>query len=213
MRTQPLPLEEEKRRHNRVRLSLLGRFMTVQGREYPCQVINISPGGAAFITPVSGSEGDRIVAYVDHIGRIEGRIVRTFDGGFAMAISATMRKREKLASQLTWLANRKALGLPEDRRHERVQPRNPDSSIRLPDGRTYPCRVIDMSISGAAVAMSVCPAIGTEVYLGRMRSCVVRHFDGGVAVEFSDVQDLRALADHFGVQVATRDDGGLALTA
>lgn len=213
MRAQSLSLSEEKRRHNRVRLSLLGRFMTADGREYPCQVINMSPGGVAFITPVAGRDGDRIVAYVDHLGRIEGHVVRSFDGGFAMTISATTRKREKLASQLTWLANRKMLGLPEDRRHERIQPRKPDSNIRLPDGRAYPCRVVDMSISGAAVTMGVCPAIGTEILLGRMRACVVRHFDGGIAVEFSDVQDLRVLADHFGVQVATRDDGGLALTA
>ena len=42
-----------------------------------------------------------------------------------MTISATPRKRDKLAAQLTWLANRHILGLPEDRRHGRIAPRNP----------------------------------------------------------------------------------------
>ena len=42
-----------------------------------------------------------------------------------MTIAATPRKRDKLAAQLTWLANRSTLGLPEDRRHDRIVPRNP----------------------------------------------------------------------------------------
>ena len=64
-----------------------------------------------------------MVAYIDHIGRIEGKIVRAFDGGFAMSINATARKRDKLAAKLTWLANRHELNLPEDRRHDRVTPK------------------------------------------------------------------------------------------
>ena len=32
---------------------------------------------------------------------------------------ATKRKQDKLANQLTWLANRQILNLPEDRRHDR----------------------------------------------------------------------------------------------
>ena len=54
--------------------------------------------------------GERVVAYFDHIGGIEGVVVRVFDGGFAFSIAATKHKREKLAAQLTWLANRSELG-------------------------------------------------------------------------------------------------------
>jgi hypothetical protein len=95
--------------------------------------------------------------------------------------------------------------MPEDRRHERVEPRNPYSRIKLPDGRTYACRVIDMSISGAAVAMQVRPALGTEVTLGRMRARVVRHFPEGVAVQFSDVQDPQQLVERLKSE-AGKDD-------
>ncbi|MDP2619185.1 MAG: PilZ domain-containing protein [Hyphomicrobiales bacterium] len=200
-----LPLNEEKRRHRRVRVNLLGRFMLASGEEYPCQVINMSAGGAALITAVVGEPGERVIAYIDEIGRVEGKIVRNFDGGFAIAINATQRKRDKLANQLTWLANRTTLGMPEDRRHERVQPRNPYSRIKLPDGRTYACRVIDMSISGAAVAIQVRPALGTEVTLGRMRARVVRHFAEGVAVQFSDVQDPKRIVERL---KAERSGGG-----
>src|SRR3954447_14961466 len=108
-----LPLSQERRRFQRVRVNLLGRYMLADRREFPCQVVDMSPGGMALIAPVTGNAGERVIAYVDHIGRLEGVLVRQFDNGFAMTVAATPRKRDKLAAQLTWLANRHVLGLPE----------------------------------------------------------------------------------------------------
>src|SRR5512146_2725345 len=100
-----LPLAQERRRHQRVKVNLLGRYMLADRREFPCQVVNMSPGGIALVAPVLGNPGERVIAYVDHLGRLEGKISRLLDNGFAMTISATLRKRDKLAAQLTWLAN------------------------------------------------------------------------------------------------------------
>src|SRR5262249_55237143 len=99
--------------------------MVSDGREYSCQVPGISPGGIMLFAPVVGRIGERIVAYVDHLGRLEGAIVRIFSLGFAMTIMATARKRDKLAAQLTWLANRHIFDMPEERKHPRIVPRNP----------------------------------------------------------------------------------------
>src|SRR5712691_5318279 len=96
------PPPRERRRHQRVRVNLLGRYMLADRREFPCQVINMSPGGIALIAPIAGQPGERVIAYVDHLGRLEGKIARTLDNGFAMTIEATLRKRDKLAAQLTW---------------------------------------------------------------------------------------------------------------
>ena len=70
-----LPLNEEKRRFQRVRVNLLGRYMLADRREFPCQVLDMSPGGMAIIGPVSGKAGERVVAYIDHVGRLEGTVV------------------------------------------------------------------------------------------------------------------------------------------
>ena len=145
-----LPLSQERRRFQRVRVNLLGRYMLADRREFPCQVTDMSPGGMALIAPVSGKAGERVIAYVDHVGRLEGLVARPLQNGFAMTIGATARKRDKLAAQLTWLANRHILGLPEDRRHGRVTPRNPAARLILPNGLNIACRVIDISESGAA---------------------------------------------------------------
>jgi CheY-specific phosphatase CheX len=191
------PSVAERRSFQRVRVKVYGRFMLEDRSEHPCQVIEMSPGNMALRTDRIGEPGERIIAYIDHIGRVEGSIVRTFQDGFAMTVLASERKREKLAAQLTWLANRHELDLPEDRRHERIAPRNPISVLRLMDGRQYPCRIIDLSLSGAAVEIEVKPAIGVQVTLGTMRGQIVRHFEDGVAIEFAVVQRPESLNAEF----------------
>ncbi len=191
-------LTECERNFSQVRVSLFGRYMLENRQEYPCQVIDISPGSAAFIGPVSGEVGERVIAYLDHLGRIEGQVIRIFDGGFAINFKATERRRDKIAAKLTWLANRHELNLPEDRRHERLPPRNNQSIVKLEDGRVYQAKVIDLSLAGAAVELQVRPAIGTVMWLGNMRGRVVRHFDDGVALEFAVIQTRDSLADYLG---------------
>ena len=39
-----MPLADERRRHQRVKVNLLGRYMLADRREYPCQVVDMSPG-------------------------------------------------------------------------------------------------------------------------------------------------------------------------
>jgi len=181
-------LSDERRRFQRVKVDLLGRYMLPDRREFPCQVFNMSPGGMAVIAPVGGKLGERVIAYVDHLGRLEGQIARTFENGFAMTIAATARKRDKLAAQLTWLANRDILGLPEDRRHGRFVPRNPIGRLIMPNGLNVGCRIIDVSQSGAGISTDQRPPIGALVTLGRVQGRVVRHIEDGFAIEFTRLQ-------------------------
>jgi PilZ domain len=187
---QPIVLshKEERRRFQRVRVNLLGRYMLADRREFPCQVLNMSPGGIALLAPVVGQPGERVIAYVDHLGRLEGTIARLIANGFAMTIAATARKRDKLAAQLTWLANRHILNLPEDRRHGRITPRNPAARLILPNGVNIACRVIDISQSGAAIATDQRPELGGPITIGKTTGRVVRHLEDGIAIEFTRLQ-------------------------
>jgi hypothetical protein len=189
---------QERRRHQRVRVNLLGRYMLSDRQEYPCQVVNMSPGGMALIAPTIGQVGERVIAYVDHLGRLEGSIARTLVNGFAMTISATPRKRDKLAAQLTWLANRNELEGDAERRHDRITPDNTVSQLHLAEGIVLACRVLDVSISGASVATPARPEVGTEVVLGKLRARVVRHHAQGFGVQFLDIQNPTALRRYFG---------------
>lgn len=167
-----------------MKVVLLGRYMLPNRMEYPCQTVDISPGGLHLVAPAKANPGDRVIVYLEHLGRIEGTAVRTTMEGFAMTITATSRKREKFTAQLTWLANRDELGLPEDRRHERIVPRNPRSTLALEDGSEHVVRIIDISLSGAAFSTDQELSINTPVKIGGTAAKIVRRFDGGYAAEF-----------------------------
>ncbi len=156
----------------------------------------MSPGGMAMITPVTGRVGERVIAYLDHMSRVEGKITRLIEGGFAVELRNTIRKRDKIANVLTWLANRDELNLPEDRRHDRFVPKNPMTRMILPDGTEHVCRVVDVSLSGAAIATDVFPESGDRITLGKMTARVVRRIEGGIAVEFAAVQSRALLEQH-----------------
>ncbi len=191
------PSGAERRNFQRVRVKVYGRFMLEDRTEHPCQVVDMSPGNVALRTDRVGQPGEKVIAYIDHIGRIEGVITRILQDGFAMTVIASDRKKDKLAAQLTWLANKHELDLPEDRRHERAVPRNPKTVLQLGDGRHYQCRISDLSLSGAAIEIDVKPAIGVQVMLGTMRGQVVRHFEDGIAIEFATVQRVDSLDSEF----------------
>jgi PilZ domain len=189
----------DRRRNKRVAVALLGRFLrTSNKQEYPCKLHDISVSGAAIMAPVELAHDERIVAYFDHIGGIEGTVVRIFDGGFAIKLAATQHKKEKLAAQLTWLINRSELDGLEARRHERNKPGNGSSTLQLTEGIVISCQVLDISISGASIGTNARPALGQEVHVGKLRARVMRHHEQGIGVMFLDVQSTTALRKYFG---------------
>jgi hypothetical protein len=188
------PASVERRQFQRVRLNLEGRYMLAGGREFSCQVVNMSPGGVALMAAIPGRMGERVVAYVDHIGRIEGIIARQMSGGFALSLTSSRHKREKFAAQLTWLANRHLL--PEQRRHPRIPPRHSSAQLIFPNGVHVNCRVIDISQSGAGIASNQRPTLGSLVTLGKTAARVARYIDDGFAVEFIRLQHPDSLEEN-----------------
>lgn len=183
------------RTFQRVTVNMSGRLMLASREEYPCVASEMSPGDVLMECIGAPRVGERVIAYIDHLGRLEGQALKLIDSGFIMSITATDRKREKLAAQLTWLANRHELGLPEDRRHDRLSPRVTRAELRFEDDTRYSCRLVDLSLSGAAVDCEFRAPVGTPVFLNNMRGRIVRHFAEGVAIEFVTVQTRETLRD------------------
>lgn len=187
----------DQRRHKRVVLTLLGRFMRANRHEYPCKLNDISVGGAAISAPVEVEVGERIVVYFDHIGGLEGSVVRLFEGGFAMQFKITSHKKEKLAAQLTWLVNREVVSGLEQRRHQRFPLAQTSKTVVLDSGETLECEIMDVSISGASLKTDMRPPVGSGVMLGRLRGRVMRHHEHGFGIQFVDIQEPEALRRHF----------------
>jgi len=172
-----------KRRAIRYELSLPGRFMRADKLDYPCRLTDISVNGASISTAANLQVGETLIVYLLHLGGLEGRVARVFPGGFAMEISATERKREKLAVQIPRLAARNDLNDSEEREFPRM-PAKERAILMLPDGSAFSCPLQDVSLSGASIVTSARPPLGAEVVLGIQRATVVRHHEQGIGVEF-----------------------------
>lgn len=196
----PPRIVADRRRYRRVHVDLLGRFMRADKEEFSCRMYDISIGGCALLTqtPVPVEPGEKVIAYFDQLGRLEGPVARIFDGGFAMSLQASIHRREKLCATLTWLVNKNELPGIDERRHERNAPMNDIGELKLDEGIVVPCKILDVSISGASVATDARPVAGQVVQLGKLRARVIRQHETGLALEFLDVQNPAALRRYFG---------------
>ncbi len=171
---------------------LFGRFMLPDMSEHPCQVGDINAEGVSLLTSTDVEAGTQIIAYLEDIGRVDGKLDQKIDGGFHIAFELTGARRERMEKRLEWHRDTTAT----ERRHDRFSPKEAASKLTLADGREYDCEVVDISISGAAVKTHVLPSIGTYVSLGKMRGRVVRYTDDGVGIEFLRQMDRDKLAQH-----------------
>jgi len=176
--------------------TLFGRFMLPDMSEHPCQVNDISIDGAVFLSSHVPLPGQSLVAYLEEVGRIEATSGASVVGGFDVTFSLTGSRRDRLDTRLRWLAQKQAGGSIEDRRHTRYEPRESRSHITMPDGREYPCEVIDISLSGAAIKVDVMPSLSTYILLGKMHGRVIRYLDDGVAIEFVKPLERGQLREH-----------------
>ena len=176
----------ERRRYDRVAVTLRGRYMLADGKEFDCQIVDVSPVGFAIRGPLAGDLGERVVAYVEELGRIEGVIVRRAadDEWFALDLRTPLTRRHKLEKKIDWLVRQQAGEATERRRFARFDQEQEQTTLQLSDGRAFVAGLIDMSTSGAALEVDVTPPIGAPVTVGKQRSHVSRHFAGGIAVTF-----------------------------
>lgn len=188
----------DQRRHRRISVRLGARFLLPDGTEHAGELVDMSAGGVAIESAVRPELGANVVIYIDQIGRVEGCVVRQHEAGFAVLISATALKRERIVEALTVAANREQLGGEDLRRHDRVAS-GEVTQLHLPDGRTIECRILDLSLSGVSLEIHPAPAIGTEVHVGKMKGRVVRLHDHGIGIEFIDMPRTRgSLANQLG---------------
>jgi hypothetical protein len=176
----------------RIVVSLAGRYSLAnrrntrgERRQFACRAINISSAAVALAVPVQGALGERVLAEIEHFGKLEGTIERLLDvRGFIFRIEANDEGRRRLVDKIEWFEKRKNLEVSDQRTQSRFVPSDPCSTLLLADGTVRTCFLIDVSVSGAAVSADFVPEIGTVLAVGKAIGRVTRHFDGGFAVEF-----------------------------
>jgi len=164
---------------------------------FACRTSRVSPFRMMIAVPVVGRVGDRITSDFEELGefgKLEGHISDTVRGAFFVELTMGASTREKFASKLIWLENRrKNPGIRDGRYHARIIPATPHSTLTFGDGSTRGCFFIDMSVSGVAVSADIQPKIGMPLAVGACVGRVVRLLPQGFAVKFVEQQNRNEL--------------------
>jgi len=124
----------ERRRDERVNLSLSGRYALGDGREYPCTTVDISPGGIVVRAPNTKAQiGERVIAYISQIGRVEGTIARRFDSCLVIRLETTAQSRETLVRKIASCIRRRSGSTMVDRPPGRIEPTHRPATLSTPD--------------------------------------------------------------------------------
>lgn len=164
--------------------SFPARLLLPDGAELSCAATALDPDSVKIITVERVPEGAILTAFIEEVGRLDGRAGEAEDDGFWMMLDLAEPQRARFIRHLRWLVRKEMGQAAANRRHTRFAPRQAQARVILAGGREQLCDVIDISLSGAGLRASALPSIGSPLTLGRMRGRVVRHFPGGFAIEF-----------------------------
>lgn len=180
-----------------VDVNLPGRFMRSDRSEFDCVAYIMSAGEVSIQTNMATIQGERIVAYLETVGRVAGQVTNITQHGFVMSIVAPSKHRDKLADKLTWLHNLNKSGIADDRVFQRFTPVHDKCEISVVTGEKYHCRLIDMSVGGMAVNVDLKAPVGSLVKFEDASAVVVRNFQGGIALEFVDKPSQKVIQKYF----------------
>ena len=173
----------DRRRHHRVSLTLGGRFL-YNGSDHTFLTDNISCGSANLEAACVPPVGTKIVCYFDELGRVAAEVTRLTEKGFAVQFNAPQHKTDKLADRLVWLLNHEKYELKDERKSPREGTIGP-ALVTRKNGSKIQCRVIDISLAGAAFEFDgPVPIVGEHVRVGTLKGEVVRAVTGEFAIRF-----------------------------
>jgi hypothetical protein len=201
MSTQLAPADDvvfvDERRDSRVIVNIPAQFSLSDRRNrrgerrvFRCRAVYLSARAVGFVSHVKVKVGERVIAHVDRLGKIEGTIGCLLEGGFVMNISASANESDKLVDRIEWLEKHKNHDIIDRRADERSAPIELYSRVTFPNGGTETCLVLNVSASGIALSVDTIPEVGTVLVIGKIVSHVVRQFDGGFAAQFINRQDV-----------------------
>lgn len=175
----------ERRKAKRFKYSTEAKFLLRGVSESVGRVLDVSEGGIALFTDAEAAEGDDIVIYPEGLGRLQGKVVRTFKGGIGIAFSHTDAQRETIRKKITQaLQGKPYMRLSELRSGVRKK-YNLDTTVSIEgSGQSIPCTIVDMSESGCLVKCDARPPVGAGVRVGMLKGRVSRFDDQSFAVEF-----------------------------
>jgi len=169
------------RKYQRALVALEGAIFAA-GVAQPCQILDLSPGGARLrrdnATPMEGE----LYLYIKGFGRFRAEVIRC--RAAEMAVRFTV-DNDTIMGLLKGLSNYvKGYDTAQTKERKEVRVATSIAAVcRMADGAAIPCEIIDASMRSMSLRISERPRIGSLVTLGRTKVRVVRHHSQGIAVQ------------------------------
>lgn len=174
----------ELRQHARQGTALAGQlFTSARNTAMPCQVVNLSSGGALVTCDFDIDPAQPAMLYVDHFGRFECRIAHVTGAHIGLEFTIGPAKRARLKNMLAADGADGITVLRRLRGHPRVVAPNLLDLVRQ-NGETIRCEVIDASLDGVSLRTDARLPVGEIVRAGKTRWRIVRHHDHGMAMHY-----------------------------
>ena len=177
---------------------ILGRCLLEDGKELPCEAYDASISKISICCKFIPTMNSVVIVCLDNVGIVRGRVLQSTDRGFLLGVEISDDRRSRIAARLDWHAAR-AAETAEQRAAPRIVPINCRVDVRLGEDLVFPGRILDLSMTGAAIATDPCcrPYVGSLVKVGKRYASVVRAMEKGFAVQFK----LPLIGETFNEQV------------
>ena len=176
---------KERRSARRVPLSVDVKFLLRGQKEGSGKLLDISEKGLALLADLHAADGDPIVVYPLGLGRIEGKVVRSFDGGAAISFAVSESQRKTIRERIeAALEGKPYMRIVEQRSELRIRYNIETTAWADGEANPFACTIKDMSRSGCLLQSQEIPGVGVKVTIGALRGKVVRRLKDGFAVEF-----------------------------
>jgi hypothetical protein len=84
-------------------------------RDFGCHAVNPSIREIVIASPVTAKMDARVIAYIDHLGKLDGMVTCVLQRGFVMGVNVKQNERRKLAAKIEWLQQHKNSEVREQR--------------------------------------------------------------------------------------------------
>lgn len=166
----------ERRAFPRLKSKMNARLLVNNTDDSEGVVSDFSASGAAVESALEVSPGDRIVLHLEGGNRFEGVVARCFEGGFGVEFGMHESKRQRLINALESVTDdtSEMTSLPLKQRVASRVGGFRGKAVCRTDAGDVECRLVDMSLSGAAIETDADLKIGERVSIGQTSGRIIR---------------------------------------
>jgi len=191
--------KKDRRSNERPSVGVKGRiFFPDRQYDEDCIVVDLSPDGAGLRATFSAATGERLILYVDGLGRFEGKIIWRDRLRIGVQFKCSETKRARVADLIAAYLEFGSVSATAVRETSRVRGRAALHSFTRASGEKLACEIVDMALSGASLRTDERPDVGETILFGRTIALVVRHTACGIAVTFTGTSQPRLVASMSG---------------